>query len=204
MLRLMRTDTHFSKAVEEAVSLVEQGTDAELVVVAAPQSGHYRDVALWVGVAAAASLLAAALFAPFEVDPRWVGFDLLLGLLVATWFGGRIPGLVRLLTSSGRRTRQVEEAASAAFHDDQVHATRGRTGILIYLSTLEQQVVVIPDHGLASRIPQAEWNGIQWDAVKLEGFLEGLELAGEVLARYVPAQVDDNPDELPNAPRIRS
>ena len=72
MLRLMRTDTHFSKAVEEAVSRVERGTDAELVVVAAPHSGHYRDVALRVGIGAAGGLLAVALFAPFEVDPRWV------------------------------------------------------------------------------------------------------------------------------------
>ena len=204
MLATMHTDAEFAEAVEKAVSRVERHTDAEVVVVATPRSGHYRDVGLLVGIGTAALLLAAALFAPFEVDPTWVLLDLLLGLAIGTWIGGRIPAAVRLLTSRSRRREQVESGAAAAFHEDQVHATRGRTGVLIYLSTLEEVVVVIPDHGLASKIPQAEWNAIAWDARTLPGFVAGLEVAGAILARHVPALEGDNPDELPNAPRIRS
>jgi putative membrane protein len=203
MLAEMRTDAHFAEVVERAVARVEEHTDAEIVIVASPRSGHYRDVALRVGIAVSALLLAVALFAPFEVAPRWVGVDLVLGLLGGTWVGGRIPTLIRLLTSRQRRRGQVMSAAAAAFHEDQVHATRGRTGLLIYLSAAEQDVVVIPDHGLAGRIPQAEWNAISWDARSLDGFVAGLDAVGAILARYVPALAGDNPDELSNAPRIR-
>lgn len=203
MLTTMYTDEKFAELVESAVSRVEKNTDAEVVVVATPRSGHYRDVGLLVGIGTAALLLLAAVFAPFEVDPRWVGFDLLLGLMIGTWIGGRLPAVIRLLTSRARRRAQVESGAAAAFHEDQVHGTRGRTGVLIYLSALEEIVVVIPDHGLASKIPQAEWNAIAWDARTLPGFVAGLEVAGAILARHVPALEGDNPDELPNAPRIR-
>ncbi|RME25398.1 MAG: hypothetical protein D6798_09055, partial [Deltaproteobacteria bacterium] len=97
-----------------------------------------------------------------------------------------------------------------AFHQELVHATRNRTGLLIYVSALEKQVLVLPDVGLDARVPRAEWNGLAWGPASdphhphdLDHFLAGLRAVGEILARHVPA-LDDNPDEIANAPRIRS
>ena len=56
---------------------------------------------------------------------------------------------------------------------------------------------------LDARIPRANWNRIQWDASDLDSFIEGLRGCGEVLAAGCPA-LEDNPNEIPNAPRIRS
>ena len=199
----MHTNSQFAEAVEAAVTRIEEGTDAEVVVVAALRSGHYRDTALAFGVALAGLLLLLAIFLPFDVDPRWVLGDLVVGLVAGAWLAHRWPALTRILTRRSRRVAQVTNAASAAFHQDQVYATRGRTGLLIYLSALEEEVVVLPDHGLGALIPQGEWNAIRWDGRTLEGFLACLEVAGAVLAKHLPAKAGDNPDELPNAPRLR-
>ena len=182
---------------------LEQRTDAEVVVVASPRSGPYRDVAMGFGLGLSGVLLLIAVFVPVSWDPIWLPAEMVVLLFAGTWAAEHLPWLMRLLTTRDRRSRQVVDAAAAAFHQDQVHATRARTGLLIYLSVLEQQVEIIPDHGLDARIPRAAWNGVTWDAHSVDAFVQSLEQAGEVLARYVPALDGDNPDELPNAPRIR-
>ncbi len=183
---------------------LEQQTDAEVVVVAAPRSGLYRDVTMGFGLGLSGLLLLLAVFAPVTWDPIWLPAEMVLLFFVGSWAAQNLPGLLRLLTTSKRRHGQVVEAAAAAFHQEQVHATRARTGLLIYLSVMEQEVELIPDHGLDARIPHGAWNGVSWDARSVDAFVQSLEQAGEVLAQYVPALEGDNPDELPNAPRIRT
>ena len=201
---MIHTDTRFALAVEEAVTRLERETDAEIVVVACPRSGSYRDVAMGFGVGLAGLLLLAAVFSPVVWDPHWLPAELVLLFLGGSWVADRLPALLRVLSTGTRRQAQVQVAAAAAFHQDQVHATRRRTGLLIYLSALEQRVEVIPDHGLDALVPRGEWNAVRWEATTLEGFLASLDRAGQVLARHVPPNAHANDDELPNAPRIRS
>ena len=196
-------DERFEEAVEAAVGEAERAADAEIVVVAAGRSGSYRDLAISGGFAASLALLLVAVFSPWHFDERWLAADMLLLALGVSWTLRRWPAALRLLSGADRRRAQVLEAAAAAFHQEQVHATRGRTGLLIYLSALEDQVAVIPDHGVAARVPQAVWNDLRWDTRHLDGFLEGLRACGAVLAEALPALDGDNPDEIPNTPRVR-
>ena len=105
---------------------------------------------------------------------------------------------------------QSTAAAHAAFFEESVHCTRNRTGLLIYLSALEDQVILIADAGVESKIPRGEWNAIRWGDTKdpaapgdLQHFLDGLHSVGKILAEHIPA-TDENPNELSDAPRIRS
>lgn len=199
----MHRDARFREAVAAAVSRAEERTDAELVVVAAARSGSYRDVALGVGLALAALVMAVVLYAPWEFDPLWLPLDVGLPLALGAVAADRAPWLLRLLTPRARRARQVATAARAAFVEEQVHGTRRRTGVLVYVSALEQRVEVVCDHGVDACVPPGAWNELRWRARTLEELLAGLEAAGALLARYLPA-LADNPDEIPNAPRIRS
>jgi putative membrane protein len=54
-----------------------------------------------------------------------------------------------VLTPRAQRSMHVHRAARATFVDRTVHATRERTGLLVYISWLEQQVALVPDLGLA-------------------------------------------------------
>ena len=82
---MLHTDQRFVGAVEAAVTRLEEATDAELVVVASPRSGSYRDISLLVGIATAALVLLFAVFAPVQVSPAWLPPELLLSLFGAAW-----------------------------------------------------------------------------------------------------------------------
>ena len=82
--------------------------------------------------------------------------------------------------------------------------TRGRTGVLIYLSLEEHRAEIVADHAIAGQVEPEVWGeamAVLVDAVRQGRVGEGLALAvekvGEVLHRILPAR-HDNPDELPN------
>jgi putative membrane protein len=207
---MLHTDARFGEAVERAVHQAEAKTDSEIIVVAASRSGSYRDLALAVGAVAALFALVFLLFSPVEFSPIHIPFDLVLVLVLVTWLADRSPHFLRLIASRARKDRQVQEAAAAAFHQEAVHGTRGRTGVLVYVSAFEDRVEVIPDAGVAARVPQGELNKVRWGPNPdgrtpgdLAQFVEGLQQLGAVLGTRIPAQAH-NPDEVANAPRIRT
>lgn len=206
---MIRDDARLARAVEETVRAVECETRAEIVVVVAGRSGTYRDLALGVGFAAAWLVLVFLLFSPVVFHPSWIALELPVVAGVVSWVVHRSPWLLRRMASRKRRVRQVAEGAHAAFHEEAVHGTRGRTGLLVYLSILEDRVVLVPDAGLERHIAGAEWNAIRWgDGTDpsapgdLLHFTEGLRAVGRTLARHLPTD-GDNPNEIPDAPRFR-
>lgn len=207
---MLHTNSRFSEAVEAAVGRLEADTDAEVVVVAAPRSGSYRDLALAFGLVMAWLMLLLVLFSPFHFQPVWIPLELPAVAVLATWAAHKRPGLLRRLAGRKRLKAQVEAAADATFHQEVVHGTKGRTGLLIYFSALEQRVVLRPDLGLDARVPGGEWNAIRWGPgadphtpADLDHFLAGLQAVGQILARHVPP-TGTNPNEISDAPRIRT
>jgi len=65
-----------------------------------------------------------------------------------------------MLAPSSMLKAEVEEAAQLAFLRERVFETKERTGILIYVSQLEQAVFVMADCGLLKIIPHQEWREI--------------------------------------------
>ncbi len=198
---MIRTDASFARDVEDAVRSAESGTAAEIVVVVARRSGSYRDVAIASGAAFAWAILVAVLFVEAEFHPVWIAAEVPLAGAAAAWLVHRTPSLLKRLTSPSRRMRQTREAAHAVFHEEAVHGTKGRTGLLVYLSLLEERVEVIPDAGLEALIPGADWHAIRWDAADSAGFVAGLRAVGAVLGKRLPAAAGDA-NELPDAPRF--
>ncbi len=197
---MIHNDERFHQAVQDCVEGLEQRTAAELVVVSAPRSGSYRDLSLLLGVCAAACLLLFAVFSPWQVDPAWLPVELLAAFGLFSWIG-ESPLVLRWLGDRERQERQVRQAAAAAFHTEQVHATRQRVGVLVYVSALERRVELIADHRVEERVPRADWNLVHWRADDLDGFLAGLRQVGAILAEHLPAsEARDN--QLPDAPRV--
>lgn len=198
----MVTDERFARRVEEAVTRAEALTSAELVVVAAPSSGSYVDVALGAALSAVGVALLVAFYSPIAFHPDWLPLELAVvggafGLL--TW---RSAVLTRLLTRRSRRRAQVELAAAAAFHQEQVHATRERTGVLFYVSALERELVVIHDHGVDARVAPGAWASLHLEARDLDGLCASIERAGALLGAHL-TRTHDDVNELPDAPVMR-
>jgi putative membrane protein len=192
--------------LELAIAGCENHCDAEIIVVISDQSGPYDDVHCKIGLLLAFIALFLVVFSP-------VPFSELTGLIIvlAAYLAGSIvsrvwPELKCWYTKDERQTHQVENAASLVFVRQGVSLTRNRTGILIFLSLLEQKSTMICDVGITNKVsgeilgelskelsrvgslPDAEDN--------LIGFIRQL---GEELKKYVPP-VETNPNELDNAP----
>ena len=205
---MIRTDRTFSAAIERAVGEAERGTAAELIVVVAARSGSYLDAAGALGAGFAMLVLLVALFAPTYFPPIAVAFDVPLVFALATWLAHRTPALMRAIVPSARRRRQVDRAAAEHFLAEAVHGTRGHTGLLVYLSLLEERVAIVPDLGLNGLVPPAAWAEVRWSETDdpsrprtLEDLVRGVGQIGAILRLRVPADAMDV-NESPNAPRI--
>jgi len=207
MNRFSRDDfDRVTRAVEEA----ETKTAAEVVVAIHPQSGTYRDVDYLFGLFAALAGLVFIVFNRWTLHPAQF-----LPLEMAALFGlgalgcSMCPFLRRNLSTGKRRESQVRGMAATLFVEEGVANTRARTGVLLYLSRLEQQVEVIADVGILNRVEPQAWSRCLFDLKKIgsapdtaEALLDGIRRLGDLLSEYLPAG-EDNPDEIPNRPRTR-
>lgn len=200
----------FLEKVEASVAAVEQGSDAEVVVVVAPRSGSYADVNLRWAILFGLGALTVILHSSWSFHEDLVVLDVVLFGLLGGLLSHRLDPMRRLLTTTRRRHAQVLAAARQAFVEEGVSATRERNGVLLYVSLLEREVEILPDLGLDGKVPRAEWNEVLHDlrrATSLQDleqrFLRALGRLKERLPLHAPA-TGDNPDEIPNAPRIRS
>jgi putative membrane protein len=186
-----------------AIKAIERRSSAEVVITVRAKSGFYVHADLIVGCLAALLVLAFLLFSRFEFGIAWFLIDPLLGGAAAGWLSSRSPRLRRLLTPAHLRHRWVETAAHAAFFARGIHLTSGRTGILIYISLLEETAAVIGDRGVVTALPRERWHAVSariaervktGDATRLATEIIGL---GDLLAPYLPVSKDDI-NELPD------
>jgi putative membrane protein len=184
--------------VIEAVRAIELETSAEVVVALRPASGHYRHTDYLVGVLCAFALLCVFLYhpEPFEYDflPLELGAAFGLGALASAYFGP----LRRALTSKQLRAASVRRAARETFVDLGVSRTRARTGVLVYVSMLEQRVEIVPDIGVNAgaleavlRQAQAAIEGGFVRGPSFDRFVAALRRFGPALATALPRDDDD-------------
>lgn len=189
-------------AVSEAIAAVERNTDAELVTVLARQADSYHYIpALW---AAAIALLAPAALA---LTPLWLSlWDVLLLqwlIFVVAICVLRIPSIMFRLIPKSIRVWRAGNLARRQFLEQNLHHTRGQTGVLIFVSEAEHYVEIIADRGIDQHVSAEQWRAIV-DAFTqsvrrgdiLQGFVHCIESCGVLLQNHVP--VTDQKNELPN------
>jgi putative membrane protein len=191
------------KQAIDAVGEIEAVTSAEVVVTVRRQSASYRASDLLAGSALAFAALLCLLFLPQPFAVTTMPLDVLVSFGLGALVSARSPLLRRLLAPARTRQRNVHAASRAAFVDLGVSRTRGRGGLLVYVSLLEQAVEIVADIGIDPGALGPAWS----DAV---GGLEAAVRRGDVaafraslvrlaapLAQALPRQADDV-DELPN------
>lgn len=220
MNRLMSEADH--DLVTAAVAEAERASDGEIVAIVAQRSDAYHDVALhW---AVLAMLLVPAVLG---VLPQGV-IDWASGLVLG-WNASLTRGavmaflfvklasvflVVRLilawmplrmkLTPGRTKTRRVHRRAIELFRTGCEMKTRGRTGVLLYVSLLEHRAEIVADEAIASRVEPDVWGEAMTALVEeikagrpAAGMAEAVRAIGEVLAGVLPrAQGDTN--ELPD------
>jgi putative membrane protein len=114
-----------------------------------------------------------------------------------------VPPVRRALTPRPVKRDRVRRRALEQFASKNLHATRERTGVLIYVSFAEHMAELVADEGIAAQVGQEVWD--QAMAALTEGLKRGqpgaglaaaIGLCGEVLAERFPCDPTDNPNEI--------
>jgi len=92
-----------------------------------------------------------------------------------------------------------------------IHRTRARTGVLLLIDEEESRVELVVDTGVEGALAMGRVAAVRFggggdgrELTDLQAVLDGLRTLGGLLADALPADDDDNPDELDNAPRMLS
>ncbi len=196
-------DGEARKAFKAAVETIEGTSGVEVVVAMRQKSSTYFHANLTIGAIVAFGSLALMLFADDPFSLTAILFDPFLAGAAAAGLVHWIPQVKRLLTRPATRRRQVRAAARATFVDRGVHNTRDRSGLLVYISWLEQEIVLVADSGI-----EAAWTLDEVDAASREltrtmrqgGAAVAKQLASFAgkLALTIPRREEDV-NELPDA-----
>lgn len=190
------------EAVTAAINDVERETDAELVTVLTAQSDNYAYIPLvWAGI--------LALLVPGIANylGGWFGADILLlvqwGAFILISLLFRMPGINARLIPRQVRYWRASNLARRQFLEQNLHHTKGATGMLIFVSEAERYVEILVDQGIADVLDNAVWEGIVArftaqvrQGQTRQGFLDCIAACGKLLKEHVPATHEHN--ELPN------
>jgi uncharacterized membrane protein len=90
-------------------------------------------------------------------------------------------------------SENVLDRAAKYFHQLDMHKTKLRNGVLIYLATVDRKFAIIGDAGINKVVPENFWDDTKEDMLEhfkygnlVEGIVMGLEIAGKHLQKYFP------------------
>jgi putative membrane protein len=188
--------------ISAAIARVEAMTAGEIVAVVAADSAAYTYIPFL--YAAIVALLVPWPFIFFTWWPvQWIyALQLLVFLLVvlALW-----PRRMRLkLVPRRHQIHRAHQRAVEQFVAQNLYTTRGRTGVLIFVSVAERYAEIIADTAIYAKVPQSTWQAIVDGLTSriaagetTQGFLDAIEASGALLAKHFPPGSDE-PRGLPN------
>lgn len=216
-------------AIESAVREAEARTTGEIYCVVTEESSHYGETALaWaagVALLGPALLLVAGVHVTIpDLFSTWSASDVssaietsvrhaLIGAIVTQGVLFAVVGLIvsippvrMALTPKHLKRLRVRRRAHEQFFAKNLHLTRERTGVMLYVSLAERMAELIADEGIHDHVGPHTWDkamaalteGLKNGHVEA-GFEAAVRLCGEVLAERFPADPNDNPNQIPDA-----
>src|SRR6188768_3243417 len=189
---------HDLQRIKAAVKDAEDKISGEIVPVIVERSGFYS-LANY-----RASLIGASLaFLIMIITDRYIITDAALTLyydplflFVIVVLGGIVGAILpnffgfikRSLVSQQNLDHATRQRAENAFLEEEVFNTRHRTGIMIFISFFEQEVIVMADRGISKVVEQKEWDNMVTELITnirngkvIEGIEGGIHRCGEIL-----------------------
>jgi len=189
--------------LRDVIRAAEAKTSGEIVTVVARASDEYFYYpTLWAALLAILSPLLpiglALSFAPLGI----IELQLLVFALLVLAF--RWPPVKMILVPRVVQRQYCARRAREQFFAQNLHATRGRTGVLLFVSVAERHVELLADAGIHECVPEGTWHTlvraftarVRADQIGA-GFIEAVTAIGALLAVHFPAP-GVNPNELPD------
>lgn len=202
----------------DAIKRNEAKTSGEIYCVIARKSEDYRwFVMIWAIVLA---LLVPFILALLNVDlgekfanligswdnydnainSRNLFIDLIIQALIFLAFGISVQfeNFTLALTPKFIKRQGVHKSAIDQFMAHGIHQTKGKTGVLVFISLAEHMIEVVADGGIHSKVEKTIWgDAIAKMLVKIKqghfanGLSDGIDDIGAILAAHFPPDEDD-------------
>jgi putative membrane protein len=115
----------------------------------------------------------------------------------------------RLLVARQYQDVVTRQCAENAFLEEEVFNTRQRTGIMIFISFFEHEVIVMADQGISKVVDQKQWDMIVQDIIKsirsgkiVEALENGIKQCGDILLEKGFRKTEDDTNELHDDLRV--
>lgn len=195
--------------IKEAVRKAEDKISGEIVPVFVERSGFYT-IANYRG----AILFAAMSFLMIIVldryvpslalyDPLFIFLAVSLGGLLGTVLTHTLDPLKRLLLNQSHMDQATHKRAENAFLQEEVFHTKHRTGIMIFISFFEKEVIVMADRGISKVVDQKEWDKMVKNIIEniksgqvMDGIKAAILRCGEILFEKGFLKTPDDINEL--------
>lgn len=205
--------------VKSAVKKAEEKISGEIVPVMIESSGIYPVASYRAGI-----LCSAIVFLFMIILDRFIVHDashalyydplfIFIVVLVAGAIGAILTDLFapvrRLFLSRAAMDASCHDAAESAFLEEEIFNTRHRTGIMIFISFFEREVIVMADRGISKVVEQTEWDQIVADLLHqiragkiVDGLEAGIARCGQILLDKGFLKTPDDINELRDDLRI--
>ncbi|BBL99983.1 membrane protein [Microbulbifer sp. GL-2] len=199
---MVMLSSSYQRQVAEAIREVESHTDAEIMAVVAKEADNYLYIStLW------AAFLTLLLSPLFQYLPWWISYQQafllqwLLFITLTVLFRWR-PITMKLVPKKIKYWR-ASNLARRQFLEQELHSTKNRLGLLIFVCEAEHYVELLADRGLAQHITNDKWQLIIESFVQEikrgkagEALLLCIAQCGDLLKEAAPSSTVK--DELPN------
>jgi Predicted membrane protein len=195
--------------IKAAVRQAEDKISGEIVPVFVEKSGFYTLANYRAAVIGAALVfLFIILFDRYVpslavYDPLLIFVFVTLGGAIGALKANYIPFVKRMMLGQDHLDQATRKRAENAFLEEEVFNTRHRTGIMIFVSFFEREVIVMADRGISKVVDQKEWDklvkgiidNIRNDKVA-DGMVTAIHRCGEILLEKGFVKTADDVNEL--------
>ena len=213
------TDQDFER-IKAAVKEAESKISGEIVPVFVERSGFYT-IANYRSAMIVASLIFLLIILLDRYVPSLTAYEpvydplfIFLAVAVGGILGAAFPHFIQPARRWFINQKHLDEAtrkkAENAFLQEEVFNTRHRTGIMIFVSFFEREVIVMADRGISKVVDQKEWDKMVRGIVEnirkgkiTDGIEAAIKRCGEVLLEKGFRQEPDDVNELRDDLRIQ-
>ncbi len=215
----MSIKSRFSPAelerIKAAVHKAEDKISGEIVPVFVEKSGFYS-IANYRAAMAFGSLAFVVVILFDRYYPSLAIYDplkIFLGVALVGVIGAMISHFVnpvqKIFVSQDHLNRATRQRADTAFMQQEVFNTRHRTGIMIFISFFEREVIVMADRGISKVVEQKDWDKIVQGIIQnirngkvVDGMEAAILRCGEILLEKGFNKTTDDVNELSDDLRL--
>ena len=142
-------------------------------------------------------------------DPLFIFMVVIVGGAIGAFVPNLSGSVKRWLVSRDYLDECCRQSAENAFLEEEIFNTRHRTGIMIFISFFEHEVIVMADRGISKVVEQKEWDKIVQELVGhirsgsiIDGVEAGIKRCGEILLEKGFHKTSDDVNELRDDLRI--